>query len=964
MANTFFTQKIYLQSGYTKIKFWIAGNGVSAFTVSSAVLTQGTKSVAVKCLSKTSFSVPASGRWTDLVSLSGFTTPGEVSFTVQTWQEISVVDMNSSNTTIDDEVVFDSSGVVSKVSVDTNVVVGEILFDLEFEGTFADSVNGLTPTQEQNVELEASTRIFGNGCLKIVGSADYSILQYTATDDLKAKMASNGWTISGFSGVNGISNHSAVAYEKVSGGYNIYAFNNGVLDQTYFIADSVVNDYILLSLTLIDIVVGEGFDFYVDSYQIISGALWTADFTPPTAPLTAESIVAITTKETNGSILSVTSDGTITFSGNPSNGDTLVLTLGGKTYTFTYVSVPTGASDEIVIGSTLDITIANTVSAINAIDGALFYASASDNIITITAYSDDDFLISTTSSSITLGSITKTITGEGNGTLAPLEVSGVAKDHALFGGNYGLAYLPKLSATGNATASGNNGSVMLGAMTAYGVSKNYVAQANSSSTDAEIIALLDLNDAWILWLISLIFAGGSNDDIAIEITRWVADNITYHSDNPNSDTWNDAKRTLNDGYGDCEDGAILIASLLLNMGVLASNVRVYFGTTNGIGHAWAMYRRSSDNQWITLDWTSGSAYWDAINSVNELTALYPSILNIVENNLDTTDFAYGSAYEYLTSTSVVTTSTELAYAESLYEPTFAAELVAILPLIGFSAHTGSLLDVSLPLIDFSAHAYTDVIGKLKAYLPRINFTGRLIQGINGSLNVRIPRITFSGNIIVSRVSSLSATLPVVEFIAHGVVGKRCSLDVILPTLAFRAHAYWTGYNSLDVNIPLVEFHAHAKGNVLGICFNTKNSAITEYDHYDYNSLFTTPDGKTYGAKSDGIYLLSGDTDNGTSIPWRIKTGKFDLEDSFLKKARYVWLSYRPSGDLVLIVDDGSKEYEYPVESFQQIDNAVRVKIGKGIRNRYIQLELKNTSDEKMFLDHIRLFAEPIKEHKR
>jgi hypothetical protein len=116
-------------------------------------------------------------------------------------------------------------------------------------------------------------------------------------------------------------------------------------------------------------------------------------------------------------------------------------------------------------------------------------------------------------------------------------------------------------------------------------------------------------------------------------------------------------------------------------------------------------------------------------------------------------------------------------------------------------------------------------------------------------------------------------------------------------------------------------------------------------------------GKPVGAKADGIYELAGDTDNGENISWAFKTGKLDIDDKLAKKVRYAWLSYRPSGDLTLIVDDGENEYEYDVESYKDIDTGVRVKLGKGIRNKYLQLELQNKANETIFLDKLRLFAE-------
>ncbi len=170
-------------------------------------------------------------------------------------------------------------------------------------------------------------------------------------------------------------------------------------------------------------------------------------------------------------------------------------------------------------------------------------------------------------------------------------------------------------------------------------------------------------------------------------------------------------------------------------------------------------------------------------------------------------------------------------------------------------------------------------------------------------------------------------------------------------------AYWephaTGSLELDLSIAGRRF----SNTYTCLVMNTQNFAVTEYD-YEFNGLVffnATPVGTT----KTGIYELTGTTDNGVDISWNFKTGKIDMEDKQVTRMRYVWLSYQPSGDLVLSVDDGTNVYEYPVNSYDVIDGAVRVKTGKGIRAKYLQFELKNKENETIFLDRMRIFTEPV-----
>ena len=72
--------------------------------------------------------------------------------------------------------------------------------------------------------------------------------------------------------------------------------------------------------------------------------------------------------------------------------------------------------------------------------------------------------------------------------------------------------------------------------------------------------------------------------------------------------WQFPSETIQLKTWDCEDGAILLISLFLNAGipqyrckVAAGLVRAGKSAETG-GHAWPLYLRESDNQWVVMDW--------------------------------------------------------------------------------------------------------------------------------------------------------------------------------------------------------------------------------------------------------------------------------------------------------------------------------------------------------------------------
>jgi len=52
----------------------------------------------------------------------------------------------------------------------------------------------------------------------------------------------------------------------------------------------------------------------------------------------------------------------------------------------------------------------------------------------------------------------------------------------------------------------------------------------------------------------------------------------------------------------CEDGAILIANIMVKSGIPWYRVRVCAGSVKGGGHAYCVYCRETDNEWVVMDW--------------------------------------------------------------------------------------------------------------------------------------------------------------------------------------------------------------------------------------------------------------------------------------------------------------------------------------------------------------------------
>jgi len=105
--------------------------------------------------------------------------------------------------------------------------------------------------------------------------------------------------------------------------------------------------------------------------------------------------------------------------------------------------------------------------------------------------------------------------------------------------------------------------------------------------------------------------GRSGDLVARDIQEFVVDHLKYVGDEKAQgveEFWLFPTETYILKQGDCEDGAIMIASFLLNAGIAPWRVRVSAGwvkpspTAPQGGHGYCCYCRETDNQWVVLDW--------------------------------------------------------------------------------------------------------------------------------------------------------------------------------------------------------------------------------------------------------------------------------------------------------------------------------------------------------------------------
>lgn len=127
--------------------------------------------------------------------------------------------------------------------------------------------------------------------------------------------------------------------------------------------------------------------------------------------------------------------------------------------------------------------------------------------------------------------------------------------------------------------------------------------------------------------------------------------------------------------------------------------------------------------------------------------------------------------------------------------------------------------------------------------------------------------------------------------------------------------------------------------------NATNFALSLYDNFDFIA-FARCHGETYGIKPDGLYRLTGGTDNGQPITAEIDMGAKDWGVPNSKRVSSAYLGIRTDGEayLKVVVDDRYTN----IYRFEQAQSQARSFMAKGVTGRYWRMKL--TLDEASFAE--------------
>jgi hypothetical protein len=285
----------------------------------------------------------------------------------------------------------------------------------------------------------------------------------------------------------------------------------------------------------------------------------------------------------------------------------------------------------------------------------------------------------------------------------------------------------------------------------------------------------------------------------------------------------------------------------------------------------------------------------------------------------------------------------------------------VMPTPQLSVVAPNMAGLSAPVAQLSATGYAGLVGtvSLQATAPSlavtatIPFTGTValssmpqmaVNGTTGSvartaMTLRSLALAVQG--YSGTVGTASMSLPIMKLSISGELLITGSVALSLPMLVLQA----TGGNSAGVNAL----------TSTTIAMHTESNALTSYTNYKFNS-FAAFNGVYLGANDNGIYALSGATDDGAVINAAAQVGLTDFGSSHLKRIDRCYVGYRTDGNMVLrVFTDETTSRDYLLTATGKTGlHGNHLRIGKGLAARYWQFEILNQNGADFQLDMVEL----------
>lgn len=288
-------------------------------------------------------------------------------------------------------------------------------------------------------------------------------------------------------------------------------------------------------------------------------------------------------------------------------------------------------------------------------------------------------------------------------------------------------------------------------------------------------------------------------------------------------------------------------------------------------------------------------------------------------------------------------------ATASYSDSFALQSTVPTPFL----YCGFTFSQSAPIPTLTAEAFYDK--HIVATVPIPLFSSNSVASLTGSVNITVLQPTILIRTSFGNLYSFSRTAPIpvptirsyegTRFILSGSVRKPLLTSTAFSTAPFGVSVsvskpIFTGY-FLPPTLPIQTTTTSTIKDTWIINLATKY--IGRYDNHRFNSYFRY-NGAYYGCSVDGLFLLEGSTDNGTSISAYVQSGITDFGQREHKLIDDVYVYARTEDEFAINLlsneNVDTQNYIIPYDDNSGMHRR-RVKTHKGVRGSSWQIFIQN-----------------------
>lgn len=271
--------------------------------------------------------------------------------------------------------------------------------------------------------------------------------------------------------------------------------------------------------------------------------------------------------------------------------------------------------------------------------------------------------------------------------------------------------------------------------------------------------------------------------------------------------------------------------------------------------------------------------------------------------------------------------------------------------------------LQIPRPNLTTSGTTGVIGSVSMRLPSPSLAIAASAAIVGGVSLALPSIKLAISASAGQTAAVALTLKRLALAAEGRTGVVGNVTLTLPVMRFAAQGQFDQVGVAQLTLPSLNLSITgrvAAGPSQTTVMHTETMALTQYSNFPFNS-FAQFNGVTLGASDQGLFALTGATDNGTPIDAFARVGITDFNTSHLKRVDRIYVGYRSDGNLVMrVLTDETQQRDYLLRASGAGLHGNHVRLGKGLEARYWQFEVRNLNGADFDLNTIELKPTTLK----